>query len=232
MSSLSRSSSSSRSLRQSGPALSVGLADFEPIVPILGEPRWPAIRLTVSATRCQFRPRCRDRPLGVELTRQLVQALVEPLTPPLRSARRDTGFPAAASCLARSRACPAGEDSARGSDPQVQGAAGRSRTEGPQVAARGPGATGPSAASSVRLDPAWSSGDQDADRRRGCPVFCSPGDWAARTSLRSRWASVVPTARTRTGRQDTIVVIAHGARVTPGSGQQVVGDLPGHPQRE
>ena len=44
-------------------------------------------------------------------------------------------------------------------------------------------------------------------RLSGAPV--------AAASARSMCASAVPMPRTRTGRQDTTVVIAHGARVIP-----------------
>ena len=49
--------------------------------------------------------------------------VVTPLIPLPRSTRRDTGFPAAASRPATSRACSAGDDSARGSGPEVRAAA-------------------------------------------------------------------------------------------------------------
>jgi hypothetical protein len=123
------------------------------------------MRLAVSANRCQIPAGAVATALSVLSSRaSLFSASLEPLTPPLRSARRDTGFPAAASCLARSRACSADDDSARGPGPEVRRAATRSRTEGPLAAAGGPGTTGSSAAAWSSLDPAWSSGDQDADR--------------------------------------------------------------------
>jgi len=64
--------------------------------------------------------------------------------------------------------------------------------------------------------PTWSSADQAGDRdTAGPPVPLSGASAAASASARSMWASAVPMARTRTGRQDTIVVTGHGARAVP-----------------
>jgi len=61
--------------------------------------------------------------LGLVPARQAAQASLEPLIPPPRSMRRDAGLPAAASRMARGLACSAGDDSARGSGPEVWTAA-------------------------------------------------------------------------------------------------------------
>jgi hypothetical protein len=61
----------------------------------------------------------------------------------------------------------------------------------------------------------WSAGDQDRGRRvADGPVRLSAASVAS-ASARSMCASEVPMARTRTGRQETTVVIAHGARPIP-----------------
>ena len=49
----------------------------------------------------------------------------------------------------------------------------------------------------------------------GPGVRLSGGSAVVPASARSMWASAVPMPRTRTGRQDTTVVIAHGARAIP-----------------
>jgi hypothetical protein len=141
-----------------------------------------------------------------------LRAWLEPLTPPLRNARRDTGFPAAASRRATMRARSNCGCAGRGPDPEIPG---------PSC---GPG-SGPfwsrladpsrSASGRLRSGPSWSSEDQDRDRRTaGGPVRLS-GVSSASASARSMWARAVPMARTRTGRQDTIVVTGHGARAVP-----------------
>jgi hypothetical protein len=69
----------------------------------------------------------------------------------------------------------------------------------------------------------WSAGDHAGDRRPAGPSVPLPGVFsvmvpdgsAVQASARSICASAVPMPRTRTGRQDTMVVMAHGARVTP-----------------
>ena len=72
-----------------------------------------------------------------------------------------------------------------------------------------------SASGPLLPDLSWSSGDQDRDRRTaGSPVRL-PGVSTASASARSMCASAVPMAGTRTGRQNTTVVTAVGARAIP-----------------
>ena len=59
------------------------------------------------------------------------------------------------------------------------------------------------------------SADRDRDRKVAGGVVRLSGPPVAAASARSRCASAVPMPKTRTGRQDTTVVIAHGARVIP-----------------
>jgi hypothetical protein len=56
--------------------------------------------------------------------------------------------------------------------------------------------------------------------------------WLAVASSRSMWASVVPMARTRTGRQDTMVVMAHGARAWPAWTSRWYATCPAMPKRK
>ena len=140
------------------------------------------------------------------------RASLEPLTPPLRNARRDTGFPAAASLRATMRARSNCGCAGRGPDPEIPGPScgPGSGTFWSRLADRSRSASG-----RLRSGPPWSSEDQDRDRgTAGVPVRLS-GVSAVSVSARSMCASAVPIARTRTGRQDTTVVTGHGARAIP-----------------
>src|SRR5579871_4749646 len=67
-----------------------------------------------------------------------------------------------------------------------------------------------------RAAPALSPADQAGDRDAAGPAVPLAGVSAAvPASARSMWASVVPMARTRTGRHDTTMVTGHGARAAP-----------------
>jgi hypothetical protein len=141
-----------------------------------------------------------------------LSAAFEPVMPPLRNARRDTGRPAAASLRATIRACSTCACTGRGPSPVIPwpccdpGA----RPAWSRLTDRSR-----PACSLLRPGPAWSCGDQDKDRgTAGGPVRL-PGAYTASASARSMWASAVPMPRTRTGRHDTTVVIAHGARPIP-----------------
>ena len=125
-------------------------------------------------------------------------ASLEPLTPPLRNARRDTGFPAAASLRAT-----------RGPDPPVAGAPGTwsrysSTARGPGAGHSGPG-RGPVLVR-LRSHAVWSGlvpRDQDRDRavaggRPGCPAPPWPRRRrAACGPARSPWPGPGPAGRTR-----------------------------------
>jgi len=123
-----------------------------------------------------------------------LRASLEPVTPPLRNARRDTGSPAAASLRATMRARSNCSCAGRGPDPEI---AGLSRGPGwgsfwSRLADRSRSASG-----RLRSGPSWSGGDQDTDcRTAGGPVRLSG---VSSASARSMCASAVPMARTRTG---------------------------------
>jgi hypothetical protein len=138
---------------------------------------------------------------------------LEPLIPSLRRARLDTGLPAAVSLLAATRAWPIPDGIA------VAALAPGSCCGAVLVLvpAEGPGpARGATGAARSWAAPASSSADQARDRdTTGPPVPRSGASAAVPASARSMWASVVPMARTRTGRQDTIMVTGHGARAVP-----------------
>ena len=156
------------------------------------------------------------------------RAWLEPLIPSLRRARLDTGFPAAASLLAAMRAWPMpggvavaalASWSCRGA---VAGPCGRT----------GPGRGAWGAAWSWAA-PAWSSADQAGDRRycwSSGPVVrcvrCGAGIGAQHVGQRGPHG------------QDQDRQAGHdrgdGPRCPrrPGLGQQVVGHLPGHAERE
>ena len=135
-------------------------------------------------------------------------AWLEPLIPALRRARLDTGLPAAASLPAATRAWPMPDGLA------VTVLASWSCCGAVLVPAGGPDpARGAMGAAWSWAAPAWSPAGQAGDRdKAGTPVPLSGVSAAAAASARSMCASAVPMARTRTGRQDTTVVIGHGAR--------------------
>jgi hypothetical protein len=139
------------------------------------------------------------------------RAWLEPLIPALRRARLDTGLPAAASLLAAMRAWPMPDGIA------VTALASWSCCGAVLVPAEGPDpARGAMGAAWSRVAPAWSSAGQAGDRdTAGTPVPLSGVSAAASASARSMCASAVPMARTRTGRQDTVMVTGHGARAAP-----------------
>ena len=138
------------------------------------------------------------------------RAWLEPLIPSLRRARLDTGLPAAASLLAAMRARPVPDGIAVAAlaswsccGPSWSLRKDRSRPGGPGVRP-GPGPHLPS------------------PRRRGRgPRYCWPFGSMVRCV---RWGAGIgaehvgqrgPMARTRTGRQDTKVVMGHDARAAP-----------------
>jgi hypothetical protein len=139
----------------------------------------------------------------------LFSASLDPLTPPRRSTRRDTGFPAAASRLARNRACSAHDGSAPGSGSVVWAAARRSRTEGRVAVTGGSGTSGPLAAVWSGPAHAWSCWDQEVDHQPGCPVLrprltgWPPHRRAAGGPVRSPWPGPGPAGRTRSWRSPT-----------------------------
>ena len=139
------------------------------------------------------------------------RAWLEPLIPALRRVRRDTCFPAAVSLLAARRAWPMPDGTA------VAAPGPWSCCGAVLVLAAGPGrASGAGGAAWSWAAPAWSPADQARDRSpAGPPVPVSGVSAAVPASARSMWASVVPMPRTRTGRQDTIMVTGHGARAAP-----------------
>ena len=139
------------------------------------------------------------------------RAWLEPLIPSLRRARLDTGRPAAVSLLAAIRAWPMPDGIA------VTALASWSCCGAVVVPAGGPGPAGGAWGTAWSwAAPAWSSADQAGDRDTAGPAVPLTGaSTAASASARSMCASAVPMARTRTGRQDTIVVMGHGARVIP-----------------
>ena len=156
------------------------------------------------------------------------RAWLEPLIPSLRRVRLDTGFPAAVSLLAAWRAWPIPDRLG------VAAVASWSCCGAVLVPADGPdAASGAWGAAWSWAGPAWSSEDQSENRGVAGPGVRLPGGSAAvPASARSMWASAVPMPRTRTGRQDTIGGDGPRRPRHPGLGHQVVGDLPGHAERE
>src|SRR5271156_2050889 len=141
------------------------------------------------------------------------RAWLEPLIPSLRRVRLDTGFPAAVSLPAAWRAWPIPDRVG------VAALASWSCFGAVLVPAEGPdAASGARGAAWSWAGPAWSLKDQAEDRgvAAGPGVRLPGGSAAVPASARIMWASAVPMPRTRTGRQDTIVVTGHGARAAPG----------------
>jgi hypothetical protein len=127
---------------------------------------------------------------------------LDPLIPPLRNARRETGLPAAASSRAtmRARSIPV----PLGSLAPLQRVLVRVPGPGPCRGMVAGGVVSPSVRSGTGM--VWSSEGLAGDRGVAGPVVLVPGCLAVASS-RSMWASAVPMARTRTGRQDTMVVM-------------------------
>jgi hypothetical protein len=95
-------------------------------------------------------------------------------------------------------------------------AIGHGHAVGPAPRRIGPGSgTGPDLSSVVRSVLSWSPADQDRDRRVANGLVSLSVASVVSASARSICASAVPMPRTRTGKQDTMVVIAYGARFIP-----------------
>ena len=139
-------------------------------------------------------------------------AWLEPVTPPLRNARRDTGLPNAANL--RATGGPAQAVPVRAADqvPWSHGCGVVLARDRAGPASRTVPGQPPVLCGLVRPGPPRTRTETAGSA--GCPVRLS-GVSVASASARSMCASAVPMARTRTGRQDTTVVTAHGARVIP-----------------